>query len=299
MSYKSKYQGSDIDDILDAVMLWSEQDLGTVASEFFNDGNYERIDAIGSLPDLAIAGTNALPFVMPVGVLYGSPTWSAGTGMINISNGLTLTSATTGAGKRVWNRMKLGLPPALLIRIGQDSTSSNSAGYMTLLPVERISISKTQIVAYESQEVQGMYNKRVRITVQTDNAVSPTIKITGSFVDNKGWMEPVALPVTINASGVAVPSSKQTLTSSSTGDAAAVYSKVKNCFPPMLVATMTNADNTVSEVWLRQSMVSESTAVYESCTLSNGTVSGKQLKVQLTRSSTEVTYTAHVVSSNV
>lgn len=202
--------------------------------------------------------------------------------------GKTLTASSAGNEKKLYDRLIDGLPIALQVPIAA-SANADSHSNLPFVLVEGSNISGILTMGtYRS--VTGLYTSgagyKHEITV-TVNHQNKTVTLAGAPYTEK---ETEVLQnfstglFKVNKDGTLNQSTAQTLSASSTGEAKLLYERLQKGFPAMIMVKMTNSEDTDTEVWLSVSQIqSGKTYKYESCELSNGTFSGKKVRLMLSK----------------
>lgn len=141
------------------------------------------------------------------------------------------------------------------------------------------------VTVYHSQEAVE-YTASSPVWTDENAELNTKVNSVRTGLETLQLSVPLEIPAVMLYSGGPSPSSKQSLSSSSTGDAKVIYERVQQGWPPALLAAMrTTSTGGEVNVWLYPAQVNASTVRYESAVLNNGSVSGKKMRIMLSKTS--------------
>ncbi|MCM1320241.1 MAG: hypothetical protein NC217_07670 [Muribaculaceae bacterium] len=205
---------------------------------------------------------------------------------------VTLTDASTGVQKEVYNRLSRGFPGILLIKTASAAASSYVEGVTPLFP--HTGTSNHYIYKNPSNVFKGQY---IKVDIQKSSSTG-YFRITTTLETPEEITHPdyeAELPCpwliqSIAADGTIVNSGTKQLSASSTGNALTLYNRLQKGMPPCFVVDMaTSAGSTVKVFcYLTAILASGKTYQYQSGSLTNGTISDKIANIMVSTAGSAV-----------
>lgn len=261
----------------------------TAAAGMMSAADKKTVDELGRLADITA------PFLMD-GMKF---VWNqAPLAPADITIGSTFNASSTGNAKKLYDRFMKGIPGTLLVpMIPSTSALDNVYTYVPFILVSLQTLASTTggrmaNVVYRATGLFANPGYGYEINVIVNYLDNPGVQIKGAqyypnvIVDTTHLENFQTDLFSIKKDGTLNVATRQTLYSSSTGDAKKLYDRLQKGFPPALMIKMTNSDDTVTEVWLTPAAIlSGKTVRYESCSLGNGTITDKKARIMVARSS--------------
>jgi len=297
MSYKSSLTGAELDAAGTRIKLWTEKGLATVfnkmAARKTDDTSELEIGALFNMmlntkmrttyPNLLEDAKRSIPYYVQGMAFVCGAGWANTTGLFMPN--VTLSVSSTGDQLKLFNRLCIGLPSALIIPV-------------------KFNINLDSVVAapFYLVSFNGVNEAVYRSVSNFSRGTFPEIKITFNFTTDLKTITSIALahseysPVTLEFAPIKNPlfsisdqgtlnTSRTVVSASSTGDALRVYEALAAGYPPAMGVNMTCSDGKVSIVWLYPARTSTA-IIYESSSLTGSPASGKKLRISISRSST-------------
>lgn len=271
MSYLSQYTGAQVDALLG------------------------KCDELPSAEELSSELDERAALTAPLyleGAMYvAGAGFLAGADLLGTTDTEQLNASSTGNKKKAYDRFMKNVPCCLLVPVAASaSTSSVAVSCIPFLLEESVSrlVSGYRIVLkYRSAMVlsPGYYTDINIVVTLSNRTVSIGFDTTAvpTAVDNTPMLPFITEYFSVAADGSVSPSSSVSFSSSSTGELKKLYDRVQKGFPPAIGVRMTNSGGSSSLVWAYPDTFSGGKAViYMSGAMSNGTFSGKCLRVTLT-----------------
>lgn len=218
------------------------------------------------------------------------------------ASGTLDASVTDEAQKAFYDRFMSKTPPCALIVPVIQTANENPYGAVTLPLVRSEFLSANSYSRFTYRSPYGKFANNfqlchtVTVTVyHSQKGVEYTTSCPAwndeyaaleSELETLRLSSPLEIPAVMLYSGAPSPSASQRLSASSTGDAKRIYERVQQGWPPALLAAMrTTSTGDEVNVWLYPTQMTASSVRYESATLNNGSVSGKKMRIMLSKTS--------------
>jgi len=197
----------------------------------------------------------------------------------NIST--TITGADTGAKKAFFDRLMKGLPSALLVKYGAGEFTHTVPFY---LDEKSADMPTASLAIYRGRGVIANFDQ-LKITVNRYPTQSVIVEVAKyEKPEDTSYLMPFHLKLfSVSASGTTSPSTMQTLSESSTGEALSLYKRLQLGLPPAFRIDVPYSDGSTKSVWLYQKSSANSfgNVIFESGTIANGSYSDKILRLTI------------------